>query len=435
MKWWKVPVVLLGCVGGFGLGFFLRDVSAGRAPSGTALAALAASGGKPTPTEIFQQNFDLIQRKYWRKVDPTNLRYAAMQGAVASLGDPHTAFLEPVTADRFNMETHGDFVGIGARLGEDPQGAKVAVVFRNSPADRAGLKANDVIVGVNDQVVAGWEVDKIVKNVKGEAGTQVKLTVQRPGTAGLLKLVATRAQVFIPTAEAKVLPGNIGYISVTTFAENTPGQFDDALQELMNKDTKGLVIDLRSNPGGLLTTASAMLGRFIDAKQVVTMKVRGGKVVEEKTPPGSVWPVKGPIVVLVNEESASASEIFASDIRYFAKAKLVGEHTYGKMSVQTVHTIPQDMASLKVTIAKYYVPSGEDYSRKVDDDGTYVKGGLVPDVPVELNVTPDTVLGDPAKDNQLARAIEVLKGETPPAAQVSNLETRLVWPGRFEPVC
>ena len=413
MKWWKLPVVLLGCAGGFGLGFFLRDVSAGRAPSGSALAALAQTNGKPTPTEIFQQNFDLIQRRYWRKVDNSNLRYAAMQGAVASLGDPHTSFLEPVTADRFSMETHGDFVGIGARLGDDPQGAKVAVVFKNSPAERAGLKANDVIINVDGQSVNGWEVDKIVKNVKGEAGTQVKLTIQRPGTAGLLQLTATRAQVFIPTAEAKILPGNIGYISVTTFAENTPGQFDDALQELMHKDTKGLVIDLRSNPGGLLTTASAMLGRFVDDKQVVTMKVRGGKVVEEKTPRGSVWPVKGPIVVLINEDSASASEIFASDIRHFTKAKLVGEHSYGKMSVQTVHTIPQDMASLKVTIAKYFVPSGEDYSRKVDDDGSYVKGGLVPDVPVELVITPDTVLGDPVKDNQLARAIQVLKGETP----------------------
>ncbi|MBS1709230.1 MAG: S41 family peptidase [Armatimonadetes bacterium] len=421
MKWWKVPVVLLGCAGGFGIGFFLRDVSAGRAPSGAALAAFATNGNKPTPTEVFQRNYDTIIRKYARSVDPTNLRYAAMQGAVSSLGDPHTSFLEPVVADRFAMETHGDFVGVGARLSDDPQGAKVAVVFKNSPASRAGLKVNDVIVQVDDNKVAGWDTDKIVKHVKGEAGTVVHLTIQRPGVAGLLKLQATRAQVFIPTAEAKVLDGNIGYISVATFAENTPGQFDDALQELMNKKTEGLVIDLRSNPGGLLNAASAMLGRFAESKQVVTMKLRGGHVVEEKSPAGSVWPVKGPVVILINEESASASEIFASDMRHWVKAKLVGEHTYGKMSVQTVHTIPQDMASLKVTIARYFVPSGEDYSRKVDDDGAFLKGGIVPDYPVELDYKPDTMIGDPAKDNQLAKAIQVLKGnptEPPPTARL-----------------
>ncbi len=436
MKWWKVPVVALGCLGGFGIGFFLRDVTAGRIPSGAALAALAGGNGKLTPTEIFKQNYDLILRKYWRPVDPNNLRYAAMQGAVASVGDPHTQFLEPVSADNFSLETRGDFVGIGARLGEDPQGAKVAVVFKGSPAERAGLKANDVIVAVDGQKAESWGVDKIVTHVKGEAGSSVELTVQRPGTAGLLKLHATRAQVFIPTAEAKILDGGIGYISVSIFAENTPGQFDDALQEVMNANCKGLVIDLRSNPGGLLTTAAAMLGRFVDGKEVVTMKMRGGKTTEEDMPPGGVWGVKGPIMILVNEESASASEIFSGDMRYYGKAKLVGEHTYGKMSVQTVHTIPQDMASLKVTIARYYLPSGEDYSRKIDEDGTYIKGGLVPDYPVDLAITPDTTLGDPKKDSQLAKAIQVIKGEVPSVAgKGGGLQARLHWPGRDSAVC
>ena len=178
--------------------------------------------------------------------------------------------------------------------------------------------------------------------------------------------------------------------------------------DLIQNHAKGLVIDLRDDPGGILQSASAMLGRFVKDKTVVTMRKRYGLQQTESTPDEKTFDYPKPVVILINENSASAAEIFSGVLRDYHVATLVGEHSYGKTSVQNVYNIPEDQASIKVTIAKYFLPSGVSFSREIDEDGNYLKGGLVPDVEVDLPVTQQVVLGDPTKDPQLKKAMDVV---------------------------
>ncbi|GMV89043.1 MAG: peptidase S41 [Chthonomonas sp.] len=399
----------------FLVGFTMRDLQAARMPSTQALGNLL---GKPSAepltlsaSGLFGEALADIERNYAKPVDVSELRYAGIGGMVASLGDPHTMFLEPQMAQEFALETMGNFVGVGARLTSDPMGAKAVSVFEDGPAMRAGLKPGDVITGVDGKSVVGWPTDDIVKLIRGEEGTSVVLTVLRTKEAESLDLSMIRRPIVVPSVESKVLEGSgVGYIAVTSFSEPTIDQFSKALDKLTAASVKGLVIDLRGNPGGLLNTASEMLSHFLDGQTVVTMRMREGSEQVEKTPRGRVRPNLPPVAVLLDENSASASEIFAGVLREANLATLVGDHSYGKASVQNVLPL-RDKSSLKITIAKYYLPSGADISRKVDADGQYISGGLKPDVEVKLNLDQAPVIGDPNSDNQLAEAVKVVLGQ------------------------
>ncbi|MBX3115373.1 MAG: S41 family peptidase [Fimbriimonadaceae bacterium] len=396
----------------FGTGFFAHDVLAGTPPNIAALGRIAspsAAQASVTPVETFQHHFDLILAKHGETTDPEKLRHAAMGGLVASLGDPHTNYLEPKINESFTTETKGNYTGIGARLGEDPLGAKIATVFKGGPADKAGLKPGDVITKVNDFDASGKEVDKIVDKILGEEGTPVTLTLVREGQAGVQSIRIVRRQILIPTVESKMISGNVGYIQVSGFSEPTPMQFREALDEIDRQHPTGLVIDMRGNPGGLLDSAVKMLSLFVSDKPVVTMKERGDKTMTAQTSRGQVMGINYPVTILVNEESASAAEIFAGVMRDYKKAVLIGTHSYGKASVQNLFQLPGG-ASAKITIAKYFLPATGDISRKVDDDGTYIKGGLAPDIKVEIPTKGDWKFGEPGKDPQLDRAIQYLGG-------------------------
>jgi len=394
----------------FAFGFSARDVWAGRRPDLKAFARLAGREQSLTPPEVYQHHFDLISMRYVKQVSVADLRHAAMEGLVATLGDPHTNYFEPVAAERFSTESHGDFVGVGARLADDPLGAKVATVFEGGPASGAGLKVNDVIIAVDKKKVAGVEISEIVNKIRGPEGTEVTLSINRAGDATPRDLKIVRRRVEIPSAEGKILPGNVGYIAVSNFAETTPKQFGHALDKAIEAKATGLIIDMRGNPGGLLESAVEMLSKFSPNQTVVTMKFRRGQDRKE-TASDQVVSFPRPIVILVDEDSASAAEIFSGCMRDYKLAKLVGVHTYGKTSVQNVHSIPEDGSSIKITVAKYYLPSGVNFDRKVDEDGTYVSGGLQPDVKVELPVGEQVVIGDPEKDPQLKKALEVVAGK------------------------
>lgn len=412
-----INLLRLGGVGAalvlsFGVGFALKDLQSGGVPDVSAFQALL-SGGKrpnPTPTEVFRDHFGQIQAKFYRTVDKSRLKYAAMEGMFQALGDPHTNYLEPVTAEGFATETRGNFVGIGARLSPDPLGAKIVRVFKDSPAERAGIKEGDTILQVGGKDTSGIPVDDIVTLIRGEEGTTVDITVLRQGER--ITVRARRAKVSLPTAEGKMLgKTGVGYISVSGFSETTPAQFDEALRELMEQNATALVLDLRSNPGGLLESATEMLSRFESNKVVVTMRGRNSRVEEKRTTADAVTPFKGRVVILMNEESASAAEIFAGVMREYGRASLVGEHSYGKASVQDVVPLI-DNASAKITIARYYLPSGKDISRRVDEEGQYVSGGLKPDVEAALKIEPGTTIGEPGKDSQLDRAIQIALGKS-----------------------
>lgn len=394
-------------------GFAWRDLSRGQAPSlDSVKAGLGVSREKRVdPAKLFKDTYAEISADYYKPVDATDLKYAAMEGLVASLGDPHTLFMEPQQAKAFAFETTANFEGIGARLSPDPAGAKVAVVFDESPAQRAGLKVNDIVTGVNGIKVVGEDIDKVVSKIRGKPGTQVTLTVLRTGSAKPLMIVATRAKIIAPTVEAAMIPGTAyGRLSVASFSEPTTAQFDKGIKKLEAQGLKGLVIDLRNNPGGLLETACDMLSRFVEDKVVVTMKGRDDRRDVARTYTGLVKPWRYPIVVLMNEDSASASEIFAGCMKEYRLATLVGDHSYGKASVQNVRMLVGG-ASAKITIARYYLPGGEDIGRKVDEDGQYLEGGLKPDVEAKWNPDQQGTIGDIKSDPQLKKAVEVLKSK------------------------
>jgi carboxyl-terminal processing protease len=406
-------------------GFTWRDIRQGRLPSSTTLSSLvdvALAQNRPSPEQEFLQNYTRIQKDYYKPVDSVKLTYASMEGLMASLGDPHTMFMPPQIASDFNLQTNGTFVGIGCRLSHNPMGAKAESVFENGPAYHAGLRAGDLITGVNSVSVVGKAIDDIVAKIRGEEGTEVKLKVLRGEKSAPLLLTVRRARVETPTvSETKVIPGtHFGYFQVATFSEPTTHQFDEEIAKLEKQHINGLIIDLRDNPGGLLDTAKDMLSRFVENKLVVTVRYREGREEPVMTDSGELHDFNYPVVLLVNEDSASAAEIFSGALQDYKRATLVGTHTYGKASVQNVIRVVSDTdesASAKVTIAHYFLPRGpsQDIGRKVDEEGQFISGGLKPDV--EADMDPDTSLKGPTfgvlpGDTQLEKAVEVLKQKT-----------------------
>jgi carboxyl-terminal processing protease len=422
----KLIGVLLGLLAMFAFGFSWRDIQKLEVPSADSFLALVGADtnrkASMSSVQIFRTSYHRIIERFAGKVDPKDLKYAGMEGMMAALGDPHTLFLEPKDSEVFSTETTGKFVGIGARLSPDPLGARVAVVFVGGPADQAGVKVGDYIVGVEGKSVEGVDIGKIVDRIRGPEGTMVTLKLTRPGKPQPFSLQMRRASVIVPTVSGLVLEGtSIGLVTVDSFSETTGQQFDAVLARLEAQEIKGLIVDVRGNPGGLLDTARDLLSHFIDDKVVVKMRMRGGK--EEVVPSFSGKPdlVRFPTVVLIDSDSASAAEIFAGVLKDYRLATLVGETTYGKSAVQNVFKL-RDTASAKITIAKYLLPSGLDVGRKVDADGQFVSGGLKPDIEIEQDENTLPVPADPSTDRQLTRAIEVLKTKLGVASATPSLK-------------
>lgn len=397
----------------FGIGFAWRDLQRGELPDSKAVTTflgLDAGGRALSPGAQYEEIFRTVTRNYYQTVDQKKAKYASIEGMMAALGDPHTVFMEPKVNQQFQIETQGNFQGIGARLAPDPLGARIVVVFEGSPAAKAGMKAGDTVTAVDGLNMAGKTTDEVAVKIRGPEDTSVMLTVVRAGEAKPLQLKVTRAHIVTPTVEGRVLSDSkMGYISIAQFSGPTEEQFLDQVRKLEAQGIKGLVIDLRNNPGGLLKTATDMLSAFESDKLVVTMKERE-ETTQERTAKGQTRKWNYPIVCLINEESASAAEIFAGVLSDYGRATLVGEHTYGKASVQNVFQL-RDNASVKVTIARYFLPQTEDISRKVDEDGTYISGGLHPHVEVKIDPEAQVALGDILTDPQLQKAIEVLKSK------------------------
>lgn len=404
----------LSVLGAFSLGFAWKDLTLGEWPSADAFSRLLAGPARrtvPTPTQVFRESYQHISSHYVRAVDSDELKYGAMEGLMASLGDPHTAFLDPKSTRRFAEETQGgrNYSGIGARLAPDPLGVRIMSVFRGGPAERAGIRNGDVVIAVDGKTIAGVAVDDVVNKIKGEPSSTVRLEILRGNEPTPRVFSVVRRTVTAPTAEGTMVPDTkFGLITIWQFAENTVSQFDQALQDLEQQGIRGLIIDVRNNPGGLLQSAVDILSRFVSNKRVVTMRLRGGQQEVVDSPSGAVHSFRYPVVVLVNENSASAAEIFAGVLKDYGKATIIGENTYGKSSVQNLFNVG-DGATAKITIARYFLPSGTDISRRVDEEGQYLSGGLVPHVTVRLDQNLNVILGDPRTDNQLQKAIAVLE--------------------------
>ncbi len=407
-------VALVGLLWAFG--FFWRDIQQGQMPSPRALALAFGKdeGISLSPEQTFKQSYARISSSFFRPVKSLDLKYAGMEGLMASMGDPHTMFLQPRLAENFALETRANFVGIGARLSQDPLGARIATVFDGGPAANAGLTKDDTITTIDGVSYAGKDTDAMVSKIRGKEGTMVKLGVVKSGESKVRVYNIRRARVITPTVESSYFKDSqVGYVTVQSFSEPTAEQFDSAIDKLSKNPMRGLVIDLRANPGGLLETAVEMVSRFVEGKTVVTMKDREGRRRTANSLTGYLRKWTYPVVILIDEDSASAAEIFAGVLRDYGKATLVGTHSYGKASVQEVKELI-DGASAKITIAKYFLPSADDISRKVDEDGQYVSGGLKPDIEAKIDENKPLSFrdfGDPVRDPQLKKAIEVALGK------------------------
>jgi carboxyl-terminal processing protease len=312
---------------------------------------------------------------------------------VKSYGDPYTVFMPPVEAKMFEDDIRGNFSGVGMEIGIKDEILTVITPLKNTPAERAGINAGDQILKIDDTITSGLSVDEAVRIIRGENGTTVSLTILKKGAEEPKEIKVVRAVITIPTIDTENRSDGIFVIKLYNFSAVSPGLFRDALRQFVESGSHKLILDLRGNPGGYLDAAIDMASFFLPAGKVVVTEDFGGN--KDNT----VYRSKGynvfndslRMVILVNEGSASASEILAGALHEHNIAKLVGEKTYGKGSVQEVIKITPE-TTLKVTVARWLTPSGHNISKE----------GLMPDVVVERGK-------DPLKDSQFDKAVELLK--------------------------
>lgn len=338
----------------------------------------------------------LIDENYIGDVDEEALEEGIYKGYIQGLEDPYSVYYnEEETKDLYET-TEGEYSGIGAVLSQDLESGVITLVqiYEDSPAAKAGLKDNDILTKVGDIEVTGMDLSEVVTYIKGEKGTDVDLTVLRGEDAEEITVAATRDTVEAQTVKYEMLEGQTGYLSVSEFDSVTYAQYEEALNELTAQGMTGLIVDLRNNPGGNLNTVCEMLDLVLPKGTIVYTEDKDGK--RETATSDDEHQINVPMVVLVNGNSASASEIYAGAIQDYGIGKIVGTQTYGKGVVQQIFDLG-DGTSVKLTIAEYFTPNG----RSIDGEG------ITPDVEVEYEADEN----NPEADNQLEKALEVMKEE------------------------
>ena len=298
-----------------------------------------------------------IQKHYVEEVKTKDLVYGAIRGMLATL-DPHSAFMPPDVYKEVQVETKGEFGGVGIQIGIKDNRLTVIAPIDGTPADRAGIKAGDFIIKVNEESTKDMTLVDAVQKMRGPKGTKVTLTIQREGAAEPMAFVLTREIIKIESVRSKMLDGNMGYIRVTQFQDQTARDVSTALHKLREQKLQSLILDLRNNPGGLLTSAVEVSEQFVGPNRlIVYIKTREGRKDDYVSHNKEQQPDDYPIIVLVNEGSASASEIVAGALQDWGRAVVVGVQTFGKGSVQTILPLG-DGSGLRLTTAKYYTPKG-----------------------------------------------------------------------------
>lgn len=341
-----------------------------------------------------QEVYKELAANFDGELDKQALIDGAKRGMVDAVGDPYTVYFTADEAREFLNDLEGTFEGIGAELGKKDNILTIISTLDGSPAKQAGLQANDAIVLVNDEPTSGWSVEQAVKNIRGEKGTSVKLTVTRPGQDRPLEFTVVRDTITDPSVKTEITQDNIGIMRITRFGQTDTLQLArQAAREFKQKNVRGIVLDLRGNGGGYLQASQDIASLWLDNKVVVTERT-GGVVIDTLYSRGDAILKSIPTVVIVNGGSASASEIVAGALRDNGAATVIGEQTFGKGVVQDVRTL-RDGGSLKVTIASWYTPSGKNINEE----------GITPDPVVELTDEDVAQSRDPQKD----KALELLK--------------------------
>ena len=342
----------------------------------------------------------LINTYYYKDVDDDKLAEGVIKGMVEGLDDPYSAYYNKSEYEKSKINTTGNYSGIGAVLSKNKDNGLIAIsrIYEGSPAEKSGLMVGDEIVSADGYLASGMDLSDFVEHVRGEKGTKVLLVLNRNGER--ITVEVERDDVNIPSVAHRMLDDEIGYIIIGDFAGNTSNEFTEAIDDLQSKGAKAIVYDIRSNPGGLVKSATDMLDVLLPEGVVVYLMDKNGKKTEYTSAEESK--VDLPAAVLIDGNSASAAEIFAGALRDFEYATLIGTKTYGKGVVQ--NTIPLiDGSALKLTTATYYTPKGECIHEK----------GIEPDIELEYEYTGEGIGDDYEydKDKQVAKAMEVLKKE------------------------
>ena len=346
--------------------------------------------GNSLDLSTVQSLYKELASSYDGKLDNQKLIDGAKRGMVNAVGDPYTVYFTADEAKEFLSDLEGTFEGIGAELGKKENTLTIISTIDGSPAKKAGLLAGDSILMVNDEMTSDWSVEQAVKKIRGEKGTTVKLSIARSGQDKPLDISVVRDKITDPSVKTEITADNIGILRITRFGQTDTVQLArQAAQDFKAKGVRGVVVDLRGNGGGYLQSSQEIASLWLDNKVVVTERT-GGVVIDTLYSRGDPVLNGVPTVILVNEGSASASEILAGALRDNGAATIVGKKTYGKGVVQDVRSL-RDGGSLKVTIASWYTPKGKNISKE----------GITPDTVVDLNDADVAAGKDPQKDKAL----------------------------------
>jgi len=339
---------------------------------------------------------ELIDQNYMGDVDEKQLEEGIYKGFISGLDDPYSVYYDEEETKSLYETTEGEYQGIGAVLSQNMNTGIITLVqiYDDSPAMKAGLKDNDILYKVNGEEVTGVELTEVVSHIKGEKGTTVEMTVLRGADNEEVTVTATRDTVEAQTVKYRMMDGQIGYVSVSEFDSVTYDQYQKALKDLEGQGMKGLVVDLRNNPGGNLNTVCDMLDLMLPKGLIVYTEDKDGNRQEGSSDDENQFTL--PLAVLVNGNSASASEIYAGAIQDYGIGDIVGTQTYGKGVVQQIFDLKDDTC-VKLTIAKYFTPKGRSINGK----------GITPDVEVEYEADEN----NPEADNQLDKAVETIKNK------------------------
>ena len=347
--------------------------------------------------DLFGEVLEKISKEYVDEVDQSKSMDSAINGLLQSL-DPYSAYMTPESFEGMQTETSGEFGGLGIEVGMEAGVVKVISPIDNTPASKAGLKAGDYIVKINNTQVQGKTLMQAVDLMRGPVGSSIEITVRRRGVKKALIFNITREVIQVQSVKSELIDNNIGYIRLTSFNENSSEQIKEKINKLnKNKDLKGYILDLRNNPGGLLSQAIKISDFFLENGEIVSTRSRQasenrkwfakkGDLTNGKT-----------LIILINYGSASASEIVAGALKDHKRAIILGENSYGKGSVQSIIPL-KNRGAIRLTIAKYYLPSGKSISEV----------GVTPDI--EVAEGSDDFKFNSETDNQLNFAIKLLNG-------------------------
>ena len=346
--------------------------------------------------DLFSEVLDKVKKEYVEDIDQSEVMDAAINGVLQSL-DPYSAYMSPSMYKEMATETSGEFGGLGIEVSMEAGVVKVISPIDDSPASKAGIKAGDYIVKINNIQVQGKSLTEAVELMRGPIGSEINITIRRVGVKKALNFKIKRAVIEVASVKSEIKNKNIGYIRLTSFNENSSDQVKDKINIFKKKNIKYYILDLRNNPGGLLSQAIKISDFFLDKGEIVSTKskkdsenrrwfAKKGDILDGKT-----------FVVLINYGSASASEIVAGSIKDHKRAILIGERTYGKGSVQSIIPLKNDGA-IRLTVSKYYLPSGNSISEV----------GVIPDF--EISEENENFRINTETDNQLNFAIKLLTG-------------------------